>query len=74
MDSKAIAASLFRENLLPVTFHDTPVQKPASSPLQGVTVTESTGFVSLVDALYRSYSARAPRIPMIRRDYIITGP
>ena len=74
MESKAIAASLFRENLLPMTLHDTPAQTPITSPLQSVAVTEAIGFVSLVDALRKSYSARAPRIPMIRRDYIITGP
>jgi len=74
MESKAIAASLFRENLLPMTLQDTPIQTPASSPLQGITVTESTDFVSLIDTLYKSYSARAPHIPLIRRDYVITGP
>ena len=73
MESKAMAAALFRENLLPLTLQDTPVQTPTVS-LESVTVTEITGFVSLIDVINRVYSARAPRIPMLRRDYIICGP
>jgi hypothetical protein len=73
MESKAMAAALFRENLLPLTLQDTPIQTPAAS-LESVTVTETIGFVPLVDVIRRSYSARAPRIPMLKRDYIICGP
>ena len=73
MESKAIAAAMFRENLLPLTLQDTPVQTPAVS-LESVTVTEITGFVSLIDVISRVYSARAPRLPPLKRDNIIYGP
>jgi hypothetical protein len=68
-----MAAALFRENLLPLTLQDTPIQTPAAS-LESVTVTDTAGFVAFVDLICRSYSARAPRIPMLKRDYIICGP
>jgi hypothetical protein len=73
MESKAIAASLFRENLLPLTLQDTPAQTPVVS-LESVMVTDTTGFVCLVDAISKIYSARAPRLPALKRDSILYGP
>jgi hypothetical protein len=73
MESKAIAAAMFRENLLPLTLHDTPVQTPIVT-LESVAVTETTGFVCLIDAISKVYSARAPRLPPLKRDNVIYGP
>jgi len=73
MESKAIAAAMFRENLLPLTLQDTPVHTPMAS-LESVTVTDTTGFVALIDAISKVYSARAPRLPPLKRDNVIYGP
>jgi hypothetical protein len=73
MESKAIAAAMFQENLLPLTLQDRPVQTPAAS-LESVAVTDSVGFTALIDVINKIYSARAPRIAMLKRDYVLQGP
>ena len=71
MESKT-KAMLFTDNLLPLTIQET-THTPVAS-LESITITETTGFVSLVDAIAKIYSARAPRLPALERDKIIYGP
>ena len=73
MEAKAIAAAMFGENLLPLTIQETTVQGPAAS-LESITITETTGFICLVDVINRIHTARAPRIPMLKRDHTPYGP
>ena len=73
MEAKTIAAAMFGENLLPLTIQETTVQSPEVS-LDSITVTETTGFISLIDVINRIHTARAPRIPMLKRDYTPYGP
>jgi hypothetical protein len=70
MEAKTMS---FRENLLPLTVQDTPNQTPMAS-LESITITETSSFVSLVDVITKMYSARAPRLPPLKRDNIIYGP
>jgi hypothetical protein len=76
MDELMALSAITREPLLPLTVRDTPLQSPAVSPLNTLIIEGFNGFASIIDIIdsIYMYSARAPRIPAIRRDYLLQGP
>jgi hypothetical protein len=76
MDEHTITAMIAPEytTVLPITIYDIDIRTPPISPLESVVVHASSKFISLIDVLNSIYSARAPRIPLLRRDYMIQGP
>lgn len=75
MDEHTITAMITQAyiGILPTTIHNTD-SRTLISPLESVVVHASSKFISLIDVLNSIYSARAPRIPLLRRDYMIQGP
>jgi hypothetical protein len=76
MEELLALSAITREPLLPLTVRDTPLQSPISSPLNTLIIEGFNGFatiIDIIDSIY-TYSARAPRIPPIRRDYVLQGP
>jgi hypothetical protein len=71
MDAETIAAMLFGEPILPLTIQDSNVQ---STMMDVILVGEMNEFISLIDSLKMIYTASAPRIPLLKRDYLILGP